>query len=207
MNSVQDTIFARIQSLGRGAVFTPKDFLDLASRDATDQALSRLVRSGSVQRVGRGLYYYPRSNAALGIDTPPDLDDIASALGRQTGSRVAPSGAVAANRLGLSTQVAAVPVYLSDGRSRKVRVGRYIIQLRHVSPKRLPKGSTTSALVFQALQFVGKDNVDDRVVQTLKQRLSPKQRRDVLHDARYAADWISDVARQVASDAEVPAHG
>jgi hypothetical protein len=66
-------------------------------------------------------------------------DDIAAALGRQTGSRVAPSGALAANRLGLSTQVPARPVYLTDGRTRQVRAGDRIFVLKHVPPKNCPR--------------------------------------------------------------------
>lgn len=207
MASIQDQILDRIQGRGRGKVCTPKDFLDLGSRAAADQALHRLVNNGTLRRIGRGLYYYPRTNDRLRIDLPPDLDDIADALGRQTGSRVAPSGALAANRLGLSDQVPANPVYLSNGRTRKVPVGRYVIQLKHAPPKKLPLGSRTSALVFQALDFLGRDAVDDQVIKTLKKRLSRSQRRDVLRDARYAPAWLADIARKLAADTEVATHG
>ncbi len=70
-----------------------------------------------------GLYYFPRKNERMGIPLSPDTDEIAAALARQTGTRIAPSGATAANRLGLSTQVPAKAVYLTDGRTRRVRVG------------------------------------------------------------------------------------
>lgn len=171
--------------------FTPKDFLDLASRDATDQALLRLVQRKTLKKIGRGLYHAPRRNDALGIDVPPDLDEIADAVGRQTGSRIVPSGAVAANRLGLSTQVPAKPVYLSDGRTRTVRVGKYTLQIKHVSPKDLPAGNRTSAFVFQALRFLGKDNIDDQVIKTIRSALTMDNRRQLLNDAKYTAEWLS----------------
>src|SRR5580692_10942164 len=155
MNAIQDEIIDRIREKGRGKVFTPKDFLDLGSRDAADQSLSRLVKGGEIQRLGRGLYHYPRVNERLGIPLGPDLDEIAEALARQTGSRVVPSGAVAANRLGLSTQVPAKPVYLTDGRSRQVHVGNVVFEVKHVPPKELPVGCRTSAMVFQALRHLG----------------------------------------------------
>ena len=122
MSTIQDTILDRIRGQGRGKVFTPKDFLDLGSRDAADKSLSRLAKADEIQRLGRGLYHYPRMNERLGIPLGPDFDEIAEALARQTGSKVVPSGAVAANRLGLSTQVPAKPVYLTDGRTREVRI-------------------------------------------------------------------------------------
>lgn len=206
--SVQDTILDRIRRRGRGKVFIPKDFLDLVSRDAADQSLSRLVRSGDILRLGRGLYHYPQMNQRLGIPLGPDLDEIADALARQTGSRVVPSGAVAANRLGLSTQVPAKPVYLSDGRTRQVRIGNTIIQIRHVAPKELPVGSRTSAMVFQALRHLGQAAVDDKVIGQIRRVLSPDQRRGLLQDARYTTDWIAAVVRQIAvNELEVVGHG
>src|SRR5262249_3138686 len=137
----QDDILDRIRKKGRGKVFTPKDFLDLGSRDAADQSLSRLVKGGEIQRLGRGLYHHPQVNERLGIPLAPDLDEIAEALGRQPGSRGIPCGAVAANRVGLSTQVPAKPVYLMDGRTRQVRIGSTVFQIRHATPKELPAGS------------------------------------------------------------------
>lgn len=207
MDTDHTQILDRITRAGPGRVFTPKDFLDLASRDATDQALSRLVRRKTLRRLGRGLYYSPQRNAAIGVDVPPDLDEIAEAVGRQTGSRVAPSGAVAANRLGLSTQVPAKPVYLTDGRTRQVRVGKYTLQIKHVPPKDLPAGNRKSALIFQALRFIGKDAVTDHVIDTIRSALTPEDRRQLLDDAKYATDWICETARQIASHRESPTNG
>lgn len=197
MSTIQDEILTRIRRQGRGRVFIPKDFLDLGSRAAADQSLSRLVKSRDIERLGRGLYHYPRVNKRLDIPVAPDLDEIAEALGRQTGSRVVPSGAVAANRLGLSTQVPAKPVYLSDGRTRQVPVGTTVFQIRHAAPKELPAGSRTSAMVFQALRHLGQEAVDDQVIAQLRRALSAEQRRQLLQDALYTTDWIAAVVRQI----------
>jgi len=208
MNTIQDDILERIHGQGRGKVFTPKDFLDLGSRDAADKSLSRLVKGGDIQRLGRGLYHFPRMNERLGIALGPDLDEIAEALARQTGSRVVPSGAVAANRLGLSTQVPAKPVYLTDGRTREVRIGTTIVQLRHAAPKEFPVGCKTSAMVFQALRHLGQAAVDSQVVAQLRRALSPEQRQELLRDARYTTDWIAAVVRQIAQqEGELVNHG
>ncbi len=210
MDTMKANVLDRIRSSGRGTVFTPKDFLDIGSRDAADQALSRLTHNGKLQRLGRGLYHYPQMNRRLGIPLAPNIDAIAEALGRQTGSRIIPSGAVAANRLGLSSQVPAKPVYLSDGRTRRVRVGNVEFQLKHTAPKEMPAGNRTSALVFQALRYIGKDAVDGKVVATLRRTLSAQQRRELLSDAKYTTDWIGDAVRLIAGrtmrQAEV-AHG
>lgn len=206
MSAIQTRVFDRVRRR-RGHVFTPKDFLDLGTRDAADQALSRLVKDGRLQRLARGLYYSPRVNARLGIPLPPDTDAIAQAIARQTGSRVAPSGAVAANRLGLSTQVPAKPVYLTDGSSREVKVGKLVFVVRHVAPKELPLGSPASAQVFQALRHLGPAAIDDGVITRLRATLSTAQKGELLRDARYTTDWIGDVVRRVADAGEGPAHG
>jgi hypothetical protein len=198
MDNLQDHILIRIHQHGSGGVFTPKDFLDLGRRDAVDQALSRLVRQDQLQRLARGLYYFPRINTRFNIVVPPDADQIADALGRQTGSRVVPSGAVAANRFGLSTQVPARPVYFTDGNSRQVRIGDMVFQMKHVSPRDFPPSSRTSALVLQALRYLGKDAVDDLVIVTIRRALSPRQRNDLLRDGCFATDWIATAIRQIA---------
>ena len=208
MNTIQDDILDRIRGQGRGKVFTPKDFLDLGSRDAADQSLSRLVKGGEIQRLGRGLYHFPRINERLGIPIGPELDEIAEALARQTGSRVVPSGAVAANRLGLSTQVPAKPVYLTDGRTREVRIGTTVFQLRHAAPKEFPVGCRTSAMVFQALRHLGQVAVDNQVLAQLRRALSADQLKELLRDARYTTDWIGAVVRQVVQpEGELVNHG
>ena len=191
--SVRDAIRHR----GRGKVFTSKDFLDLGSRDAVDQALSRLSRFGDVKRIGRGLYHYPRVNVRLGIPISPDADDIAHALARQTGTRVAPSGAVAANRLGLSTQVPGRLVYLTDGYSREVKASDLVFTFKHVAPKDFPPGSPTSAAVFQALRYLGQDAVSEDVIRCLKRALPERARKQLLDDSRYTTDWVHEVVRRL----------
>ena len=200
VDDVQTAIRDRIVRTGRGRAFIAKDFLDLGSRDAVDQALSRLAKAGDIQRLGRGLYQYSQMNKRLGISVAPDANEIADALGRQTGCRVTPSGAFAANQLGLSTQVPAKPVYLTDGRSRQVKVGNSVFTIKHVAPKELPVGSRLSATVFQALKYLGKDAIDDRVISRLRRILSVKARQELLRDARYTTDWIGTFARMITQD-------
>jgi hypothetical protein len=106
---------------------------------------------------------------------------------------------VAANHLGLSTQVPAKPVYLTDGRTRQVRAGNLIFVLRHVPPKELPPGRRTSALVYQALRHIGRHAVDEQVVSRLRNGLTPEQRDELRRDAQYTTGWIADVIRQVAA--------
>jgi hypothetical protein len=205
MDTTQALIMARIKrSLGGGrdglgAVVTPKDFLDLAGRAAVDQALGRLVRAGVLARIGRGLYYLPRVNPKLGIAVPPDPDAVAAAIGRRSGSPVAPSGAVVANRLGLSTQISAKPVYLTTGRSRTVRVGNQTFRFHRVSPRRLPGADAAVTRALQALHEAGPDP-DDATIDAVRAMLTLRQRRNLAKYAKYDAAWVADSARRIAAD-------
>lgn len=199
MSIVQTDIVDYVRRRGRGKVYTSKDLLHLGSRAAIDQTLSRLVKAGQLQRLTRGLYYYSKTNSRLGIVVGPSADEIAGALARQTGSRIAPSGALAANQLGLSTQVPAKHIYLTDGRSREVRVGNQVFALKHVAPKELPLASPMSAAVFQALRYLGVGSIDEEVIVRLRHRLSAKQQRELLQDARYTTGWIADIVRKITS--------
>jgi hypothetical protein len=104
MHTVPALVMRRVKGMGRGSVFTPSDFADLGGRAATDQALSRLARTGKIRRLARGIYDYPRVSRFLGPISPA-RDVVARALARKTNSAVQVTGAQAANALGLSTQV------------------------------------------------------------------------------------------------------
>ncbi len=64
-------ILSRIYGRGNGCVVTPGDFLDLGSRQAVDLALHRLAKKGTLRRLARGLYDYPRIDPELGFLSLP----------------------------------------------------------------------------------------------------------------------------------------
>ena len=131
--SIQTKVNNRIKGKGRGAVFTPQDFLDLGSRASVDQALSRMTSDGTIRRLSRGVYDFPRMRQRSAKLLYPRLTDLAQALAGPRAS-LQPSGAKAANDLGLSTQVPARAVFLTDGPNRDVRVGQLGVRLKHSSP-------------------------------------------------------------------------
>jgi len=85
------------------------------SRSAIDITLHRLLKKGTLRRVIRGIYDYPKYSETLKTVLSPDSDQVAQALVRRFGWRIQFTGSTALNILGLSTQVPARIVYLSDG--------------------------------------------------------------------------------------------
>ena len=195
-HSVDTAVLDRIHGHGRGWVFTPDHFRDLGSRDAVASALKRCKQSDKIRQLDRGLYDYPRTDDLLGV-LLPSTDDIAKALTGRDAIRLQPSGAYAANLLGLSTQVPMKVVYLTDGRSRTVQVGNQQILLKHTTPRNMKTAGKISGLVIQALRHLGRDQVDDDVVNQLDQRLDDAARKQLMKDIRYAPSWIAEIFRQL----------
>ena len=186
--SVPNRIMKRAQAAGRGGVYTPNDFLDVAARAAVDQALSRLVKTGKLRRLARGLYDFPKVHPKLG-PLSPAADDVAQALARETGSRVQITGARAANALGLSTQVPAKNTYLTDGPARRVVLGKRVVDLRHASPKHLIAPGSPAGTVVQALRHVGPVRAAD-VAQVALRQLSASDKKTLASSAIQAPAWM-----------------
>lgn len=201
MQKVQTKIESRIARLEPGSVFTPKDLVDLAPRGSVDVALSKMTSEGRIRRLSRGLYEVPKYSGLLGGPLSPDSDQIARAIARRYRWRIVPDGALAANMLGLSTQVPARICYLSDGPTRQVKVGRQTIRFKHARPKQMGVASTASALVIQALRHLGEEGVSLEAIAVLRTRLSSSEQRRLIRDARLSSDWIHGVARQIAEGA------
>src|SRR5260370_38223400 len=159
MQTMRDQIVARIERLGEGKAFSAKDFLDIASRTMIDVTLADLALDGKIRRVRRGLYDMPRVNPSLGGKLSPDIDEAARAIARRQKWKIVPEGAWAANLLGLSTQVPAKIVYLTDGPNNEVAIGRRSIYFKHARPKALAGLEGKFALAVQPIRHLGKKGV------------------------------------------------
>ena len=202
MGTVKRKILTRMKEGDAGKAYSPKDFLDLGSRGSVDVALSQLVDAGSIRRIIRGLYDYPRTGKLISGPLSPDLNEAARAIARKNGWRILATGAHAANTLGLSTQVPAKAVYLSDGPTRSFKLGRRTIQFKHAEPKTLGAASEVNGLVIQALRYTGKHAVTDAMVSRIARVLSRPDRETLLADTQYSTDWIHEVAKAIVAEGE-----
>ncbi|MGA2218895.1 MAG: DUF6088 family protein [Terracidiphilus sp.] len=198
MQTMRDKVVARIERLGAGKAFSAKDFLDIASRGTIDMALSSLTRTGKIRRIRRGLYDMPKVNPDLGGKLSPDIDEAARAIARRQRWKIVPDGAWAANLLGLSTQVPSKIIYLTDGPNNEVPIGRRTIYFKHSRPKAMAGPEGKSALVVQALRYLGKERVGPREIEKLRAGLSPAEMRKLVKDTRFGVDWIYQVANTIA---------
>lgn len=111
-------------------VWTAADFRELP-RAAVSQALSRLAKSGEIERLRRGIYYRPRTTS-FGATRPLAQAVIASAAA----GAVFPAGTAAAHKLGLTTQVVGRPVVATTAKHAPTSVGPAVIVARRPGSRR-----------------------------------------------------------------------
>jgi len=194
--TIDKVVTYRIYGNKRGWVFTPSSFYDIGSQFAVRKTLERLTMAGIIRRLSPGLYDYPKRHPVLG-DLLPNYEQIGRALARQSKLRLQPSGAYAANLLGLTEQVPAKIIFLTDGSTRKVVIGKQEIIFRKTTPKNMAASGRISGLVIQALRYLGKVNVDSQTINKLKKRLSRKDKDQLLRDISCAPAWIGEIFRRM----------
>lgn len=193
---IEAKVAEMLQETLKGRVLFVDDFLDLGSPDSIKKALYRLTNEkGLLIRLAHGIYLYPKTDKELGT-LYPSTEEIAKAIARRDKARIIPTGIYALNRLGLSTQVPMKIVYLTDGATRLIKIGKRTIYFKKTSPKNLMTIGEISTLVIQALKEIGQEVVDDEILQQIKFVLKKETEANILHDAKLAPAWINKILKQ-----------
>lgn len=200
MQAIEEKILSRIYGRGRGWAFTKTDFVAEFGEASIHQALSSLARAGTIRRVTRGVYDYPRHSELLGQPLSPAVDQVARALARKFNWRIQPSGDAALNLLGLSTQVPGRWVYLSDGPSKTYPLGedgQQTLVFKKAPLKETGFKHRESGLLVHALKALGKDRVDNETIAHLRAQIPASQCARILADTRTVPGWILHIIKQV----------
>lgn len=188
-------ILIKIRKAARGTLFFTDDFLSFGSAKAVSKVLERLVISNELQRVARGIYARLASDPYLGL-LKPTTEDIAEAIRRRDKARIIPTGSLALNALGLSTQVPINVVYYTDGSARKIELGNQRIVFKKTSPKNLSAIGKISSLVILALKEIGQGNVTEEELKIILSHLKKEDPYRLEHDIKIAPEWIRKIMRQ-----------
>ncbi len=180
-----------------GTVFVPIDFVLLTDKKTASVCLTRLEAEKIILKIMRGVYYKPEYNDFLGEYVAPEPDAVAHALARNFGWTIVPCGDTALNLLGLSTQIPAAWVYVSDGTYKEYTYEQTTIKFKRTTNKEISKLSYKTALVVQALKALGKDNVDDAVLTKLKNNLIDSEKQALLTEAKAATSWIYEYIKLI----------
>lgn len=198
-NSIDTKISRYIQRCARGSVFVPDTFAVFGSRAAVDKALQRQVAEGALRRLSRGLYDKPQHDDLLGT-LWPTVDAVVKVLVSKDRIRTQPSGVYAENMLGLSNQVPAKVVLLTDGISRTVKAGPMQIRLQRTTPRQMAAAGRLSGLLIQAFKSMGEKHITPTHIQKLRTNLPAVERAKVIKDLALAPAWMRPLLRQVAQE-------
>lgn len=194
---ITDKILKKIKAKKRGWVFCAKDFHDLGTRNAIDKALSRMADDkatddgNKIVRVIRGIYYYPVIQDGIGI-IPPNLDDVANTIARNAGISIYPSGAMCANMLGLSNQVPSQNIYWTHGKSMTKQIGKNSIIFKHIRTNPIPNTPSVVMVVLNALNYLGKNKVDDVAVTRCAKVLNDSDKKYLQKMSSKVSGWVAD---------------
>lgn len=193
---VKNTIAEVLKTYARGSVLFVDDFLDYGNPESVKKALFRLKEEEILVRLAHGIYLYPKIDKELGV-LYPSTEEIAKAIARRDKARIIPTGVQALNKLGLSTQVPTKVVYLTDGASRTVKVGKRTITFKKTSPKNLLVKGEISGLVVQALKTIGQDKADEKTIEKIQAILKNEKKENIINDAKLSPAWINKILIQV----------
>ena len=188
--SILSEIKKEIQNAKIGTVFVPIDFALITDKKTASVSLSRLEKEKIVLKIMRGIYYKAEYNDFLDEYVAPQADAVAHALSRNYGWTIVPCGDTALNLLGLSTQIPAAWVYVSDGPYKEYTYNQTTIKFKRTTNKEISKLSYKTALVVQALKALGNDSINDSVITKLKNTLSEEEKKTMLMEAKAVTSWI-----------------
>ena len=187
---LKTAILDRVIQKAPFAAWTPRDFLDLGSREAVDQALHRLTRGGDIRRIARGLYDKPQANSLTGQPTHPDPRAVVDALARRDQARIIVDGMTAANDLGLSDAVPARIIVHTDARLKPIKLGKLQIDFKTTAPSKLHWAGRPAMRVVQALHWLHDIAADQDPA--VKKRLS-----GIFANPDHGASIVDDLRRDL----------
>ena len=193
--SIEYRILGKIKKARGGALFFTEDFLRFGSAKAISKALERMEDAREITRIARGVYARLSKDPILG-EIKPSTEAIAIAIAKRDKARIIPTGILALNALGLSTQVPMNAVYLTDGAARRISLGKRKILFKKTAPKNLSAIGKISSLCIQALKEIGKGKVTEKEKEIIIKHLKNEEQSRLEHDIRLAPEWIRIIMRE-----------
>ena len=197
MKNISESIFYFIAGHGRGWAFSSSDLAGRFARQQIDNVLSDLAQDGKIRRVARGLYDYPRYSDLLQKTLSPDIDQVANACARKFNWRIEVSGDSALNLLGLSTQIPAQYVYLSNGPSKSYDVMGVTLNFKKSTLKDIGFKHNESTLIVQALKALGKEHLSESIFAKIREQIAKESFAKILRDTQGSTGWIYDAVKQI----------
>jgi hypothetical protein len=188
MQTVAENILSETRTLPEGALISAKEFLHLGSRAAVDQALKRLKERKELMPLYRGVYVRP-VKTRFGTRAPA-AEKVIERFAATRAETVVAHGAAAANSLGLTTQVPTKLVYLTSGKSRSLKLGAQVVEMKHAPQWMLLPSHRAAGEAVRALAWIGEHRALEALT-TLKQKLPPSTVEELIALRPALPGWMS----------------
>lgn len=197
--TIENKILESVRKCGRGKLIFSSDFVRFGEQKTVNKVLERMAKDGTILRISRGVYYYPKIDKKLGLGVLyPTLEAIAEGIAKRDKARIVPTGLYALNRLGFSTQIPMNIQYLTDGSNRKLTLyNGATIEFKHTAPKNLAFNSQLAMLLTFAFKSLGKDNITDEILAHTKELLAKDKSQSVKQDYKLMPAWVSSIIKSL----------
>lgn len=185
----------KIMSIPKGRPFKASQLMRFGSYANVRQVLSRLVKTEKLSRVTRGIYVRAKENPYIG-KVLPSAQEVVKVIAQNSGEQVTIHGAAAANLLELSTQVPMQTIFLTSGRSRRIKFGNREVVLKHANSRKLMHSNTPGNLAINALWYLGKPHVNITTIEHIRQKLKPEDYEALLHSTSQMPAWMASTFYQ-----------
>ena len=187
----------RLSEIATGTPIVASDFSDIANVRTIRELINIRIRNGTMRRIMPGIFTIPRISKLLNAEVPVTPEALAKAIARNHNWTIAPSEQTALNALGLSTQVPATWIYISDGPYKLYKHDGAVIQFKHTTNKNISSMSATSSLIVQALRALGKEGISGEIIETIAKRLTKEDAKRLIDDTSRTTAWIRDAIREI----------
>jgi Family of unknown function (DUF6088) len=155
-------LLRKIKTFEDATVFCPDDF-PFSNLNKVQQELLDLVELGEISNIVDN-FYIKKITGIFG-DRWPNVEEVMENYSLKTNQTLVRHGAVAANYLGLSTQVPMKYVYYTSRADNLVKIGKFDVRLDKSLPYLLLPGF--AGVVIRALDYLGPDNFEHNMIQIL----------------------------------------
>lgn len=196
---LREKVLKRIATKNLSA-FSCYDFTDLAEYKTISKCLERMEDSGEIKRVIQGIYCLNRFDDVLSLPIIPPISDVANCLARKHKWNICPTGNAALNMMGLSNQVPAIYVYLSNGPYKEYAIYSVPLIFKRTMNRELSDYSFLTLLLIQCIKTIGRENVDNETITSLRNKLSIKDRKQIISETTSVQTWIRNIIVEICKE-------
>ncbi len=193
--TIQKAIYTRVRKAPPGKIFFVSDFKKY-DNEYVSKLLSLLVSFNVLERLARGIYYKPIITSFGKVY--PTTEEIIKSIERRDKIKIFPTGEVALNALGFSTQVPMNLVYITTGSPRTIKVGNKTIHLKHRANKNYTFKSRLMPLLVLALKAKGRNNIYEEDFDNIRKLIRKSTEIELIRkDISNTAKWIKSILKQI----------